>query len=171
MDDAFPIAAVVSDPSHSAGAVLTDVAKRLQSEGCRLAGAVQVDDGLVDHSNCRMTLSVLPDGPEIGISQILGKEAKGCRLDHEALEDVVSLVESSMDETTQVLIINKFGKRESEGAGFRQTIARAIALNIPVLVGIGETERPAFESFVGDGDHVLPPCVDDILLWCNNRSI
>ncbi len=171
MDDTFPIAAVMSDPSHSAGAVLTEVALRLQDEGCRTSGAIQIDVDNVDRAHCQMTLSVLPDGPEIPISQTLGKQAKGCRLDHEALEDVVSLVESSIDESTQILIINKFGKRESEGAGFRQTIARAISLDIPVLVGIGETELSAFESFVGDGDHVLPARVDDVLMWCSNRSI
>lgn len=170
-DDGLPIAAVLSDASNSAGVVLTDVARHLQREGCRLAGAVQTaNPEKARQGACVMALSVLPDGPDLPIWQELGRHAKGCRLDHEALEDVVGLVDGSLDEATDVLIINKFGKREGEGAGFRQTITRAIDLDVPVLVGIGEAEREAFESFVGGAGQVLPPRVDDILVWYRNAS-
>ncbi len=171
LDDVIPIAAVLSDASNSAGMVLTDVARHLQREGCRLAGAVQTaDPEQARQGTCIMTLSVLPDGPELPIWQDLGRHATGCRLDHEALEDVVGLVDGSIDPSTDVLIINKFGKREGEGAGFRQTISRAIDLNIPVLVGIGDAERETFERFVGGAGQVLPPRVDDVLLWYNRAS-
>ncbi|MEM7120429.1 MAG: DUF2478 domain-containing protein [Pseudomonadota bacterium] len=167
----MPIAAVLSDASTSAGLVLTKVARHLQRKGCRLAGAVQTTDPQeARQGTCVMTLSVLPDGPELPIWQELGQHARGCRLDHEALEDVVGLVDRAIESTTDVLIINKFGKREGEGAGFRQTIARAIDLNIPVLVGINEAERQTFESFVGGAGHVLPARLDDVLLWYDRAS-
>ncbi len=171
VDDGLPIAAVLSDASNSAGLVLTDVARHLRREGCRLAGAVQTaDPEEARQGACVMTLSVLPDGPELPIWQELGQHAKGCRLNHEALEDVVGLVDRAIDSSTDVLIINKFGKREGEGAGFRQTIARAIDMDIPVLVGISDAERRAFESFVGGAGQVLPARVDDVLAWYRDAS-
>jgi len=169
-DDAIAIAAVMSDGSDSLYGVLAEVARRLASEGCRLAGVVQLERDATARSNCEMTLCVLPDGPRIGISQALGKHATGCRLDHEALEEAAGLVDRTLDSTIELLILNKFGKREGEGAGFRQTIAHAVALGIPVLVGLSDAERSAFEEFAGDLVPILPAQVDAVLSWCRKAA-
>lgn len=169
-DHPMSVAAVMSDASAPANAVLGEVARRLAGEGFRVAGALQLVPEGAPPSNCDMTLLVLPDGPTIGISQALGQHATGCRLDHEALEEAAGLVERSLDETTDILIVNKFGKREGEGAGFRHTIAHAVALGIPVLVGIAEAERASFESYVGDSADVLPAGLDQILAWYRARQ-
>lgn len=170
LDNAIAIAAVMSDGSDSVYGVLADVARCLANEGCHVAGVVQLERDATARSNCEMTLWVLPDGPQVGLSQALGKHATGCRLDHEALEEAAGLVDRSLDDATDILIVNKFGKREGEGAGFRQAIAHAVALEVPVLVGIGEAERSAFENFVGDAARVLPARVNDILSWYRDAA-
>jgi hypothetical protein len=82
-----------------------------------------------------MDVRVLPNGPILRISQNLGSVSKGCRLDPAALEAAVGLVEARLDPNVDLLIINKFGKHEADGRGFRTVIAAALDLEIPVLVG------------------------------------
>ena len=61
----------------------------------------------------------------------------------------VGLVATGLSSGADLLIVNKFGKHEAEGRGFRDVIAEAVAMDIPVLVGINALNRSAFESFCG----------------------
>ena len=97
-----------------------------------------------------MDVRVLPDGPVIRISQSLGPGARGCRLDPEALETAVGLVEAQLAKGADVLIVNKFGKHEAEGRGFRGVIAEALAQDVPVVVGLSRMNHAAFLEFAGD---------------------
>lgn len=74
-----------------------------------------------------------------------------------------------MDASTDLLILNKFGKREAEGAGFRQIIGHAIELGIPVLVAVNPAQRDALSDFAGDDLEHLPENQDAILNWCRHN--
>ena len=76
---------------------------------------------------CDMDVRVLPNGPMIRISQNLGRAARGCRLDAGALEAAVVMAERGIAAGADLLIVNKFGKQEAEGHGFRALIAEALA--------------------------------------------
>ncbi len=67
--------------------------------------------------------------------------------------------------TADLLILNKFGKQEMEGRGFRPAIAEALALGVPVLTGINADNRAAFDTFVAGMAEALPPDFDAILAW------
>ena len=162
----YAVAAVASNGDGPTGLILTGVAHHLQAAGQRLAGVVQGESDRVPNGPCDMVLTVLPAGPRIDITQNLGRHARGCRLDQQALEDAVGLVNRSLDERTKLLIINKFGKRESDGAGFRQTIARAVELGVPVLLAVGALEREALQDYIGEELVILPEDRDAILAWC-----
>ncbi|OZA18108.1 MAG: 3-dehydroquinate dehydratase [Rhodobacterales bacterium 17-64-5] len=129
--------------------VLSRLADRLQRAGWRTCGVVQTNTECGEANPCDMDVRVLPDGAVIRISQALGAQAKGCRLDPSALEQAVALVGASLD-GADVLIINKFGKHEAEGRGFRGLIAEALALNIPVIVGVNGLNLDPFLGFSGD---------------------
>ncbi|OJY27250.1 MAG: 3-dehydroquinate dehydratase [Rhodobacterales bacterium 65-51] len=134
--------------------LLADLARGLLAEGVAVAGAVQnnVDCGV----DCEMDVQVLPDGPVIRISQRLGAGSSGCRLDAGALETAVAEVAGRM-QGARLLIINKFGKHESEGRGFRQMVADAVADGLPVLIGVNATNLGAFRAFAGDLAEPVPP--------------
>ena len=108
---------------------------------------------------------VLPDGPKISISQGLGTQARGCRLDVGALEKAVGLARAEFDKGADLLIVNKFGKHEAEGRGFRELIADALAADIPVLVGLNALNQQAFDQFVGDMAKGLTPQLQAVLNW------
>jgi hypothetical protein len=127
--------------------VLERLASDLAARGVRCCGTVQINSERADSGPCDMDVRVLPDGPVLRISQNLGPQAKGCRLDPAALETAVGLVAAGLSTGVDLLIINKFGKHEAEGRGFRDVIAQAVAMDIPVLVGVNALNREAFEVF------------------------
>lgn len=146
-------------------ALIAEVAERLETRGLRLAGTVQSNTARADRRKCDMDLRVLPDGPVVRISEDRGDLARGCLLDSGALEQTVHEVQRRLD-GAQLLIVNKFGKRESEGRGLVPVIAEAVALGLPVLVGVNGLNLAAFLAFAGDGTRALPTETEAVVDWC-----
>ena len=144
---------------------LLKLADRLEARGIRARGVVQTNIDCPGGGPCDMDVRVLPDGPIIRISQSLGTAARGCRLDPSALETAVGLVEASLDADTDLLIINKFGKHEAEGRGFREVIGKAIMQGTPVLVGLNSLNADAFQAFSGGAAVALPPDLVVLERW------
>lgn len=149
--------------------LLLGIAETLASNGYRTCGTVQINTER-DGGPCDMDVKVLPNGPTLQISQDLGKASKGCRLNPNALETAVGLVASQLETGADVLIINKFGKHEADGRGFRTVIAEAISRGIPVLVGVNRLNFDAFRGFVGVEALKLEPCEREILEWIDESS-
>ena len=145
--------------------ILHQVSQRLVAAGHAPCGVVQVNSERSDSCRCDMDVQVLPKGPVIRISQSLGENARGCRLDPSALEQAVALTDRALQQGAEMLIVNKFGKHEAEGRGFRATIAEALALEIPVLVGLNQLNRDAFFEFIGDFGEAVAPEVEAIEAW------
>jgi nucleoside-triphosphatase THEP1 len=145
--------------------VLERLAAELATRGLRCCGTVQINSARADAGPCDMDVRVLPGGAVLRISQDLGSQARGCRLDPAAIETAVGLVAAGLSSGADLLIVNKFGKHESEGRGFRSVIAEAVAMDIPVLVGLNALNRPAFESFADGLAIQLPPDPAALMAW------
>ncbi len=145
--------------------LLVGLADLLIARGLRLAGCVQYNLDCEDNGKCRMQARVLPDGARRLISQDLGALASGCRLDPAALEDVVGQVSASLETGPDLLIVNKFGKQEAEGGGFRAVIGAALMQEIPVLTSVHPRNRDAFDAFAGDLAQPVPADPDALLRW------
>jgi nucleoside-triphosphatase THEP1 len=140
-------------------------ATQLQQQGLRLCGTVQINTTTTDCDPCDMDVRVLPDGPVLRISQALGREARGCRLDPAALETAVGLVAAELARGADVLIVNKFGKHEAEGRGFRDVIAEALSRDIPVIVGLNSLNKAAFLAFSDGLAEEVEPDPAALLHW------
>ncbi len=145
--------------------LLSALAEHLLQKGAKLAGVVQTNTECADSSKCDMDLRVLPDGETIRISQSLGTMSRGCRLDPAALEQAVGYVTASLSDAPQLLIINKFGKHEADGRGFRPVIAEALALDVPVLVGVNAMNQEKFIEFTGGEAEEMQADLDAIENW------
>jgi nucleoside-triphosphatase THEP1 len=146
-------------------AFLATVVEDLTARGLRLAGTVQSNLARADRRRCDMDLRILPDGPTFRISEDRGDLARGCRLDSGALEQGVAEVMARLS-GADLLIINKFGKRESEGRGLIPAIAAAIDEGIPVLVGVNALNLPVFLDFAGGLASALPADPVQVRDWC-----
>lgn len=142
------------------------VAGVLLAKGWRLAGVVQSNTEGTPGRACLMDLTVLGSGERVRISQDLGTGSRGCRLDPAGLEAAVGLVERSLASGPRLLIVNKFGKQEAEGRGFRPLIGRALAEGVPVLTTVSAKNLAAFEGFAGGMGERLAPGEGDVLDWC-----
>lgn len=145
--------------------VLQGLATELALRGLRCCGTVQINTERADAGPCDMDVRVLPDGPILRISQDLGPSARGCRLDAAALETAVGLVAARLSSGADLLIVNKFGKHEAEGRGFREVIAQAVAMDVPVLVGLNALNREAFEAFADGLAIPVPPERRALAAW------
>ncbi|MGD9864605.1 MAG: DUF2478 domain-containing protein [Pseudodonghicola sp.] len=145
--------------------LLSELAGRLQARGLRLAGVVQSNQDCPQGQACDMDLRLLPDGPLIRISQSLGAGSSGCRLDTSALEEAVGLTGPALERGPELLMINKFGKHEAEGRGFRPLIGEALLRGIPVLLGVNAGNLAAFLAFAGEAAEAVAPDLDSLEAW------
>lgn len=150
-------------------ALIAEVAARLTADGARLAGTVQSNSERPDRRRCDMDLRVLPDGPVVRISEDRGSLARGCVLDSGALEQTVVAVQERLP-GAEVLIVNKFGKREAEGRGLVPVIVEALERGLPVLVGVNGLNLAAFLAFAGEGVIPLPAEPATIAGWCRTAA-
>lgn len=151
------LACITSANPGEVNRVLADVAQTLKDRGLRVCGAVQVDTPNTRSGKCDMDLSILPKGPTIRISQNLGRDAHGCRLNPSALEQAVAQAQAELAAGADIMVINKFGKHEAEGRGFRDTIAEAASLGVPVIFGANQSNIEAVRAFCGDDLEELAP--------------
>lgn len=154
--------------THAEGAVvnraLAGLALQLLDDGLRVIGTTQTDTPRPKSHKCDMDVRVLPDGGVIRISQDLGPNSRGCHLDPNALEQAVGLTAARLD-GAEILVINKFGKHEADGRGFRDVIAAAVMRDIPVIVGTNGLNINAFMEFCGGDAVALDADVNTLLSW------
>lgn len=146
--------------------VINAIVDRMHKEGLRMVGAVKDSETKPGRTRCDMSLKDLSTGEIIPISQNLGAEAKGCSLDAGALEKAVGLTLAGLERGSDFLVLNRFGKREELGHGFRSAIENAACQNIPCLVGLGEKHVQAWHGFTDRASMMLPCEVEQVWNWC-----
>ncbi len=144
-----PITALVYDDGVEFDRFLWSTIAQWKAQGRRLAGVAQINEDRPGRRRCDMIVEELSSGNRILISQDRGNLARGCRLDHSALAAVVIAVERSLLGDVDILIINKFGKEEVEGRGFRNAIAMATERHLPILIGVHARNLEAWRQFSG----------------------
>ena len=78
--------------------------------------------------------------------------------------------ESALEASPRLCVVNKFGKQEIDGKGFRPLIGRALADDIPVVCAVGATHLDGFRAFAGEMAEQVSPDVDAILAWIDNTA-
>nr|WP_066723667.1 MULTISPECIES: DUF2478 domain-containing protein [unclassified Bradyrhizobium] len=149
MPDIITITALIYSDSDAADRALRDVATTLIERGLRLAGLVQHNTARPGRSRCDMVLEELASSELIGISQDRGPLARGCALDVGQLLSAMQIVRAALDTGPDLVILNKFGKTEAEGAGFRPLIADAIEAGLPLLIAVPWRNIESWRLFAG----------------------
>lgn len=96
------------------------------------------------------------------ITQNLGREARGCKLDTAALAEVAGWLAAGLAEKPDLVVLNRFGKTEGEGGGLRGILEQVLAQNIPVLVPVNRKQLVFWQDFSGGLAQELP---------CNEEAI
>ncbi len=156
---------VMAEGRGAADRLLADLAHELHARGWPLAGVVQLNLERAPDRLCDMELQVLGHDHIVRISQDLGPHARGCRLDAAGLEQAVGLVEAALEARPRLMIINKFGKSEAEGRGFRSVIGRALAEGVPVLTAVSTGNLAAFLAFSEGLAELVAPDPASLRKW------
>jgi hypothetical protein len=167
---AMRLGVVMGERRGATDRVLAHLAAELGAAGWRLAGVVQ-ENPEVPGRRCDMDLVLLGAGARFRISQCLGPLARGCRLDPAGLEAAVGHVAAGLEaERPELLMLNKFGKAELAGRGFRPVIARALEMEVPVLMGLNRANLDGFEDFAGGVAEVLAADPEVLRVWCQGAA-
>ena len=145
---------------------LETIVRTLQNRGFAVAGFLQREfaDGL---GCCRATfLEDVSSGEQMRITQALGSGSRGCRLDPHGLAAASGRLLFSIGREIDLLVLNRFGKGESEGHGFRAVIEKAHDEGLPVLTAVRPTYFEAWNVFGHDLAETLDPDPEQLLQWC-----
>ncbi len=159
------LAAIRAVKDQPVDMLMADVAARARGAGLRVAGFLQHRDHETDEFCRDIEIEHITSGAVRIISQPLGSGSQGCRLDPGALADVAGALLAELDEGADLLILNRFGKGETEGHGFRALIETAYARQIPVLTVVRETYVDGWQEFAGDCGILLAPQSEDVTGW------
>lgn len=144
------ILAVVYTDGLAADKLLAAWGHALRAAGMRVAGVVQLNTFERDPGKCDMAVEELFSGTVLQVSEDRGKEARGCRLDRSKLTEAAGLLFAALEEKPDILVVNKFGKVEAEGEGLRDALAKAVELDVPIVVGVPFRNLDQWRAFVGD---------------------
>jgi hypothetical protein len=126
------LAAVIYDEHQNPDAVLRDFAADLNARGFRAVGMVQAGQ-CADSS---LSAVLVHSGEQLLLAQDFDPGAKGCRLDLDRLQSAAVRIADEMEAGADLMIINRFGKRERDGRGLSYLIERALNADIPVLIAV-----------------------------------
>ena len=73
---------------------------------------------------------------------------------------------SGLEAGTDLLIVNRFGKREAEGRGFRAVIEQAVTSGVPVLVAVSAANLDSWNAFADALDERLESHLPSVIGWC-----
>ena len=147
---------------------LRRIIDRLRADHISLSGALQENTGGGEGLCSAMTLVDLASQRRFGISQDLGSQSKGCRLDARGLSEIGALLDRTLDQHIELLVLNRFGTAEAEGGGLRSVFARAIDAGIPILTAVRPPYLDAWAEFHGGLAVDLPTDLDRVLAWSGN---
>jgi len=161
------LAALVYDEHQDPDAVLRDFAADLNAQGFRAVGMVQAGQ-CADSS---LSAVLLHSGEKLLLAQDLDPAAHGCRLDLGRLQNAGERVADALAAGADLVIINRFGKRERDGKGLGFLIERAANADIPVVIAVSTHRFTDWVKFAG-GMSVKLACDRSALdAWWRNASL
>ncbi|MCV2894957.1 DUF2478 domain-containing protein [Lentibacter sp. XHP0401] len=161
----FPLAAIRFE-NGDIDAFLSTLAKTLMEDGTRVCGALQTRGAAGGECHCAdMDLTTLGSQKTFRISQSLGNDSRGCRLHPGALAECSLFIEQELERGADLLILNRFGRGECEGRGFRELIGKALLLDVPVLTAVRQTYAEGWAEFGAGMACDLPMDMDTTLAW------
>ena len=126
------IAALVYEEHQDPDAILSDFAAGLSALGYRAVGMVQTGQ-CADSS---LSAVLLHNGEKLSLAQNFDPGAPGCRLDIERLQNAGKRIAEALEQGADIVIINRFGKRERNGNGLTYLIDRAFEADLPVVIAV-----------------------------------
>jgi nucleoside-triphosphatase THEP1 len=161
------LAALVYEPHQDPDTILRDFASDLNARGFRAVGMTQAGQ-CADSS---LSVVLLHSGETLLLAQDLDPAASGCRLDVARLQNAGARVAGALEAGADLLIINRFGKRERDGQGLAYLIERALEARTPVVIAVSSGRLAEWIKFAGHMTVKLACDRHSLDSWWRNVSV
>jgi nucleoside-triphosphatase THEP1 len=155
--------------------ILRTVVKSLQVKGVKVGGVLQESEFRSSGSCVQLNIVDIRTGKTERITQDRGRGSRGCKLDPRGLAAISHCITDAIASDVDLVIINKFGRAESEGDGLLSCIADAISAGVPILTTVREPYITAWSLYHGGLAIEILPKIDAILHWygasCPHRNL
>jgi hypothetical protein len=169
-DPYTPLAAMVygAGQGPEMDRILETLAHALSAQGLQLAGAVQHTAHVPSSPRCDMVLEDLGTGGIHPISVDPGIDMQGCRMEPGKIETLAILAGEAIERGADLFLLNRFGKNEIAGRGYREVISEAVNRGVPVLVGVSSANLAKWDAFASMGYDRLGIDAAAARMWCKN---
>jgi hypothetical protein len=145
--------------------LLLEVVATLRSRRLSLGGLVQVTSGGKGQLATAVHLLDIATAETFDVWEDRGPGARSCRLDEGGLARAEQAVERTIDQRVDLLLLNRFGRAESQGRGLSRCFAAALDTGMAVLTCVREPYDASWRAFHGGLGVELDADVDGILRW------
>ncbi len=158
LSPAIKIAGVLYTQDSGNRSLLWVFADRMKSRGWRVGGLVQ--DILLETDGSRFGVDAvaMDDGERVPIARATAQSRanKECILDHAALTGASQILRRAVEHNLDLVVVEKFGEQEQQGAGLMDDILACAAAGIPVLVAVPAHAIEQWRQISGGLGPLLP---------------
>lgn len=142
-----PVAALRAAPGI--GDLLATFARAVEEEGYVVRGLIQCPRTGVQGSRRGLDLVDMHSGRRYAITQELGPGSCACRVDPQGIAEASAVLRNAIDERADLVVVNRFGKLETHGAGLAAEMLAVMAAGIPLLTMVDEMSLGRWQAFTG----------------------
>jgi nucleoside-triphosphatase THEP1 len=159
------LAAIYSEYGNKADIIIDQIINRLHAEDKNVVGIRQcISDA--PNSTCAAQLQNIENGEYHRITRALSSQSNGWNIDIEAIEKMAHRLADSLNSNLDLVIVNRFGRLESDGGGFCCVIQRALELEIPLLTVVNPLWQQSWHDYTDGLVITLPANRASVLEWC-----
>lgn len=160
------IGVIIHDRDSRPDVVFHEAVLRLKARGVRVGGLLQDGDRIPGPGCKPLYLEDIGSGRRARLFQDRGRGTRGCRLDASGLAEAAAWLREAIERRPDILFVNRFGRQEAEGRGLLDEIGAAVMADIPMVIAVGQSLLPEWQSFVGEAIRPLEPLPDAVETWC-----
>lgn len=158
-------AAIHHDGSCDVDALLAEVVEAQLRRGRRVRGLLMAPAEQRGDCLAEMVLVDVDTRDGYLVSQQLGRDSKACRADPQGFARASVVLRSAAADAPDLVVCNRFGKLESEGAGFSAELLEILSLDIPFLTVVSRHLVDEWQRFTGGEAVLLPPRREAVDAW------
>jgi nucleoside-triphosphatase THEP1 len=141
------------------------LAAACRARGLAVSGLVQHNEGDCALPGFSMALEDMASGRRIPLVAEGPVPAQACRLDVAGLAEAAACLSVERHQSSDLVIVNKFGRQESLGRGLREEMAALVMAGMPLLTSVRASLLPDFKAFIGEDFVVIDPTAEAVAQW------
>ncbi|ABC24016.1 DUF2478 domain-containing protein [Rhodospirillum rubrum] len=164
-DEGLPrFAGVVYDQEEGIDALVGDFVEGLLARKLRVGGLLQGREPDAEGVT-RTVVRVIGKARRIVISQNLGRHSTACSIDSAAIAEAAVALRQALEERPALIVGNRFGHLELEGAGMSEEMLDILASGTPFLIPVARRFEEGWRRFTGDMGDLLDPRPAALTAW------